>query len=47
MEKQECRNDYEEKKLVMSESKCSSCPFRYECKFMNIAMDEVLCGDEW
>ena len=45
MEKQECIDDFEQKKLIMNE-KCDKCENRYKCKFMQWAMDEIINGDD-
>lgn len=44
MEKIQCQKDFENQKLVMSEDKCDSCEYKYECKFMQMAMSEVVEG---
>ena len=43
-EKKQCFNDYENGSLVMSDEKCGDCEHRYECRFMQKAMDEVTYG---
>lgn len=44
MEKQECVSDYENRNLVMSDDKCSDCPYLYECRFMAAEMADVMFG---
>ena len=46
MENQECLKEYEQKKHIHLDEKCNKCENRYKCKFMQWAMDEVLCGDD-
>ena len=43
-EKEECIKEAEERKLIMSEEKCGECEFRYDCRFMQAAMNEVVYG---
>ena len=44
MEKPECVQDFEEKRLVMSDEKCDGCPYVYECRFMMAEMNDVTYG---
>ncbi len=44
MEKEECKKEYENHGLVMSEEKCNKCPYLYECCFMFEVMQEVVYG---
>lgn len=46
MEREECKRDYEEKKLDMSIDKCDRCQFKYQCRFMIMAYDEVVEGTD-
>lgn len=43
-EKKQCIDDYEDRKLVMSDDKCMDCEHRYECRFLHEAMNEVIYG---
>ena len=46
MVKPECKEDYENKRLEMSDEKCDPCPYKYQCLYMAIAMDEIVNGDD-
>lgn len=46
MEKPECVSDYEKHDLNMSDQKCEKCPYLYECRFMLMAMNDVVYGDD-
>lgn len=39
-EKKQCFDDYENETLIMSDEKCEGCEHRYECRFMQKAMDK-------
>lgn len=43
-EKKQCFDDYENDGLMMSDEKCGDCEYKYTCRFMQIAMDEVVYG---
>ena len=45
-EKKQCFDDYENRSLIMSDEKCEDCEHRYECRFMQKAMDEVTYGSD-
>lgn len=45
-EKKQCFDDYENGSLIMSDEKCKDCEHRYECRFMQKAMDEVVYGSD-
>jgi len=45
-EKKQCFDDYENGSLIMSDKKCEDCEHRYECRFMQKAMDEVTYGSD-
>lgn len=45
MENVECREQFEQAKLIMSDAKCGKCPHLYECRYMASAMAEVVDGD--
>lgn len=45
-EKKQCFDDYENGTLIMSDEKCEDCEHRYECRFMQKAMDEVTYGSD-
>ena len=45
-EKKQCFDDYENGSLIMSDEKCGDCEHRYECRFMQRAMDEVVYGSD-
>ena len=42
MEKQECIDDFEQKKLVLSDEKCKNCECIEKCKFYGWAMDDMI-----
>ena len=44
MEKPECKVDFDNHNLLMSDEKCGDCPYKYECRYMAMAMDEVVYG---
>ena len=46
VEKKQCFDDYENGTLTMSDEKCGDCEHRYECRFMQEAMDEVVYGSD-
>ena len=46
MEKQECLDDFEQKKLEMSDEKCKPCEHYYECKFIAWAFDDIVNGSD-
>jgi hypothetical protein len=44
-EKKKCFDDNEaDGSLYMSEEECKDCEHKYECRFMKMAMDEVVYG---
>ena len=45
-EKKQCLDDYENRSLIMSDDKCEDCEHKYECRFMQRAMDEVVYGSD-
>lgn len=45
-EKKQCFDDYKNGSLIMSDKKCGDCEHRYECRFMQKAMDEVVYGSD-
>lgn len=45
-EKQQCFDDYKNGSLIMSDEKCGDCEHRYECRFMQKVMDEVVYGSD-
>ena len=46
MEDPRCRCDYENKMLVISDEKCGKCPFKYQCKYLLMATDDVVYGGD-
>ena len=45
IEKERCMQDAENGCLILPEEECKECEFRYTCRFMSQAMDEVVNGD--
>ena len=45
-EKKQCFDDYENGSLIMSDEKCGDCEHRYECRFMQKVMDEMVYGSD-
>ena len=45
-EKKQCLDEYENGGIVMSDDKCEDCEHKYECRFMQKAMDEVVYGSD-
>ena len=45
-EKKQCFDDYENGSLIMNDEKCGDCEHKYECRFMQRAMDEVVYGTD-
>jgi phage-related protein len=45
-EKKQCFDEYENGTLIMSDDKCGDCEHKYECRFMQEAMDEVVYGSD-
>ena len=45
MEKQECKEQYEKRELIMSDEKWNECPLLYECRYMIAEMNEIVYGD--
>ena len=46
-EKKQCLDEYENGGIVMSDDKCKDCEHKYECRFMQKAMDEIIYGSDW
>ena len=45
MEKQECKEAYENHNLIMCNEKCNNCQYLYECRYMIAEIDDILGGD--
>lgn len=45
-EKKQCFDDYENGSLIISDDKCEDCEHKYECRFMQRAMNEVAYGSD-
>ena len=43
--KDECKKEAEDKRLVMSDEKCKSCEYLYECPYMVAEMNDIVEGN--
>lgn len=46
MTKEECKIEYENKNLFLSEEKCKQCDYYFTCIYMKMAMNENVYGDD-
>ena len=46
--KDECKEEYNNKSLYMTEEKCDKCEYYYKCPYMMMAWNDVVYGDmDW
>ena len=45
MERPECKEDYKNSNLVMSEEKCDKCEYKYKCVYLAQVYNEIVEGD--
>ena len=41
----ECKKDAENGSLIMSDTKCKSCEYLYECPYMVAEMEDIIEGN--